>query len=40
MDQLFNIDLKKISSSQKEVFDRKKSRIIFKKGLPNKRDEN
>ncbi len=41
MDQLFDIDLKKISSSQKEVFDRKKNLELFlKKGLPNKRDEN
>ena len=41
MDQLFDIDLKKISSSQKEVFDRKKNLELFlEKGLPNKRDEN
>ena len=42
MDQLFNIDLKKIStSSKKEALDRKKNFEIFlKTGLPNKKDEN
>ena len=42
MQQLFNIDLKKIStSSKKEALDRKKNFELFlKNGLPNKKDEN
>ncbi len=42
MDQLFNIDLKKIStSSKKEALDRKKNFEMFlKNGLPNKKEEN
>ena len=42
MDQLFNINLKKIpSSSKKEALERKKSFDLFlKAGLPNKKDEN
>ncbi len=42
MDQLFNINLKKIpSSSKKEAIERKKSFDLFlKAGLPNKKDEN
>ncbi len=42
MDQLFNIDFKKISShSKKEVLERKKFFELFlKAGLPNKKDEN
>ncbi len=41
MEQLFNIDLKKISpSTKKEGLERKKNFEIFlKKGLPNKKDE-
>ena len=39
MEQLFNIDLKKIpSTSKKEELDRKKNlELFFAKGLPNKR---
>ena len=42
MEELFNIDLDKISnSSNKEALDRKKNlELFFKKGLPNKKDEN
>ncbi len=42
MEQLFNIDLKKIpSTSKKEELDRKKNlELFFAKGLPNKKDEN
>ena len=42
MEQLFNIDLKRIpSSDEKEVADRKKNFELFLKGgLPNKKDEN
>ena len=42
MEQLFNIDLKRISSSDdKEAADRKKNFELFLKGgLPNKKDEN
>ena len=42
MEQLFNIDLKKISaSSKKEALERKKNFDLFlKNGLPNKKDEN
>ncbi len=42
MDQLFNIDLKKISvSSPKEALERKKNLELFlENGLPNKKDEN
>ena len=42
MEQLFNIDLKKISTfSKSEAFDRKKYFDLFlKNGLPNKKDEN
>ncbi len=42
MEQLFNIDLKKISSSsKKEALDRKKNFELFlKSGLPNKKNEN
>ena len=41
MEQLFNIDLKKLSiSSQKEELERKKNFELFlKNGLPNKKDE-
>ena len=41
MEELFNIDLDKISnSSNKEALDRKKNlELFFKKGLPNKKDE-
>ena len=42
MEELFNIDLDKISSSsnKKEALDRKKNlELFFKKGLPNKKDE-
>ena len=42
MEQLFNIDLKKLSfSSQNDEIERKKNFELFlKKGLPNKKDEN
>ena len=42
MEQLFNIDFKKIpSSNNKEAADRKKNFELFLKGgLPNKKDEN
>ncbi len=42
MEQLFNIDFKRIStSSEKEMLKRKKNFELFlKKGLPNKKDEN
>ena len=42
MEQLFNIDLKKISSaSPHEALERKKNLELFlKTGLPNKKDEN
>ena len=42
MEQLFNIDFKKISTaSKKEVIERKKNFDLFlKTGLPNKKDEN
>ncbi len=42
MEQLFNVDFKKISSSsEREVLDRKKNFEIFlKTGLPNKKNEN
>ena len=42
MDQLFNIDLDKISSSSnKEKIERKKNlNLFFESGLPNKKDEN
>ena len=42
MGQLFNIDLKKIySSNDKETADRKKNFEFFlKRGLPNKKNEN
>ena len=42
MDQLFNIDLKKIPvSSDEEALERKKNFELFlKTGLPNKKDEN
>ena len=42
MEQLFNFDLKKISStSDKESLDRKKYLELFlNKGFPNKKDEN
>ena len=41
MEQLFNIDIKKLSSSDREVTDRKKNFELFlKAGLPNKKDEN
>ena len=42
MEQLFNIDLKKISStSPQEALERKKNLELFlKNGLPNKKDEN
>ena len=42
MEQLFNIDLKKISTaSKKEAIERKKNFDLFlKTGLPNKKDEN
>jgi len=41
MEQLFNIDIKKLSSSDREVIDRKKNFELFlKAGLPNKKDEN
>ena len=42
MEQLFNIDLKKISSSsKKEALNRKKNFELFlKSGLPNKKNEN
>ena len=42
MDQLFNIDLKKIfTSSAEEALERKKNFDLFlKTGLPNKKDEN
>ena len=42
MEQIFNIDLKKIStSSKKEALERKKNFDLFlKTGLPNKKDEN
>ena len=42
MDQLFNIDLKKIpSASPQETLERKKNLELFlKTGLPNKKDEN
>ena len=42
MEQLFNIDFKKISSfSEREALDRKKNFEIFlKTGLPNKKNEN
>ena len=42
MDQLFNIDLKKIPvSSDQEALERKKSFELFlETGLPNKKDEN
>ncbi len=42
MEQIFNIDLKKIStSSEKEALERKKNFDLFlKTGLPNKKDEN
>ena len=41
MEQLFNIDLDKItSSSKKENIERKKNlELFFKSGLPNKKDE-
>ncbi len=41
MEQLFNIDFKKISSSsEKEALKRKKNFELFlKTGLPNKKDE-
>ncbi len=41
MQQLFNIELNKISSSKKEGLERKKNFELFLKGgLPNKKDEN
>ena len=41
MQQLFNIELNKISSSKKEASERKKNFDLFlKEGLPNKKDEN
>ena len=42
MEQLFNIDFKKVSSfSDKEAIERKKNfKLFLQKGLPNKRDEN
>ena len=41
MEQLFNIDIKKLSYSDREVIDRKKNFELFlKAGLPNKKDEN
>ena len=42
MEQLFNIDLKKISpTSPQEALERKKNLELFlKNGLPNKKDEN
>ena len=42
MENLFSIDLKKIStSSKKEALDRKKNFDLFlKNGLPNKKNEN
>ena len=42
MDQLFNIDLKKIPvSSDEEALERKKNLELFlETGLPNKKDEN
>ena len=42
MEQLFNIDLEKISSSsKKEALERKKNFELFlKNGFPNKKDEN
>ena len=42
MEQLFNIDLEKISSStKKEALERKKNFELFlKTGFPNKKDEN
>ena len=42
MEQLFNIDLEKISTnSKKDKIDRKKNLELFlEAGLPNKKDEN
>ncbi len=42
IEQLFNIDLKKISnSSEKEALDRKENlKLFFANGLPNKKEEN
>ena len=42
MENLFNIDFKKISTlSKKEIIERKKNFELFlKDGLPNKKDEN
>ena len=42
MEQLFNIDFKRIpSSDEKEAADRKKNFELFlKEGLPNKKNEN
>ena len=41
MQQLFNIELNKISSSKQEAMERKKNFELFlKRGLPNKKDEN
>ena len=42
IEQLFNIDLKKISnSSEKEALDRKENLdLFFASGLPNKKEEN
>ena len=42
MEQLFNFDLEKISSSsKKEELDRKKNlKLFLKTGLPSKKDEN
>ena len=42
MEQLFNIDLEKISTnSKKDKIDRKKNlKLFLEAGLPNKKDEN
>ncbi len=41
MQQLFNFNLEKISSSKKELLDREKNlKLFLEKGLPNKKDEN
>ena len=41
MEQLFNIDLKKISTASKKELDERKRNLdlFFESGLPNKKDE-
>ena len=41
MEQLFNIDLKKISTNSKKEFDERKKNLnlFLESGLPNKKDE-